>query len=106
MVAAKLRWPRGRRLPGQRLLWEGANDAKVSAEKVAKPADTKAKKSEKALADADQKQIQREQSIAARLDMISATVGSKCRVVLFWLLTQACIADICLLSLVCFFVVQ
>jgi hypothetical protein len=41
------------------------------------------KKAEKALADADQKQVQREQSIAARLDKISVAVGSKCRVALF-----------------------
>jgi hypothetical protein len=37
--------------------WEGTNAAKVSAEKVAKSAETKAKKTEKALADANQKQI-------------------------------------------------
>jgi hypothetical protein len=58
----------------------------VSAEKVAKSAKTKAKKAEKALADADQKRVQREQSIAERLDKISVLVGSKCHVYSFWLL--------------------
>jgi hypothetical protein len=44
-------------LNAARETWEGANAAKVSAEKVAKSAETKAKKAEKALADADQRQI-------------------------------------------------
>jgi hypothetical protein len=79
------------KLKAAREAWEGANTAKVSAEKIAKSAETKAKKAKKALADADQKQIQREQSIAAHLDKISVAVGSKCRVVLFWLLAQTCI---------------
>jgi membrane protein involved in colicin uptake len=78
-------------LNAAREAWEGANAAKVSAEKVAKSAETKAKKAEKALADADKRQIQREQSIAAHLDKISVVVGSKCHVVLFWLLAQTCI---------------
>jgi uncharacterized membrane protein YgaE (UPF0421/DUF939 family) len=86
--------------------WEGANAAKVSAEKVAKSAKTKAKKATKALADANQKQIQQKQSIAAHLDKSSIAVGSKCHIILFWLLAQNCIADICLLSFACFSVVQ
>jgi hypothetical protein len=86
--------------------WEGANATKVSAEKVAKLAETKAKKAKKALADADQKQIQREQSIAAHLDKISVAVGSKCCFVLFGYLLRLAFADICLLSFACFSVVQ
>jgi hypothetical protein len=35
--------------------WEGTNAAKIAAEKVAKSAEIKAKKAEKALSDADQK---------------------------------------------------
>jgi hypothetical protein len=93
-------------LNAAREAWEGANAAKVAAEKAAKSAETKAKKAEKALSDADQKRVRREQAIAERLDKISVLVGSKCRVVLFWLLAQTCIADIYLLSLACFFVVQ
>jgi hypothetical protein len=74
------------KLNDAREAWEVSNAAMVSAEKIAKSAETKAKKAEKALADADQRQIQREQSIAAHLDKISVVVGNKCHVVLFWLL--------------------
>jgi hypothetical protein len=81
-------------LNAAREAWEGANAAKVAAEKVAKSAETKARKAEKALSDAEQKRVQREQAIAKRLDKISVLVGSKCHVVLFWLLAQTCIADI------------
>jgi hypothetical protein len=42
---------------------ENANAAKVSAERDAKSAVTRAKKAEKALADANQKQIKWEQSV-------------------------------------------
>jgi hypothetical protein len=69
--------------------WESANAAKVSAEKAAKSAETRAKKAEKALADAHQKQAKREQSVAELLDKISVSVGSKCRVTPFWILTRA-----------------
>jgi hypothetical protein len=63
--------------------WESANAGKVSAEKAAKSAKTKAKKAEKALADAHQKQAKREQSVAEKLDKISVSVGSKCRITPF-----------------------
>jgi hypothetical protein len=71
--------------------WEGADAAKVAAEKATNSAETKAKKAEKALTDADQKRVQREQAIAERLDKISVLVGSKCRVVLFCLLAHTSI---------------
>jgi hypothetical protein len=51
---------------------------KVSAERAAKSAETRAKKAEKALADANQKQIKQEQSVVKRLNEISTSVGSKC----------------------------
>jgi chromosome segregation ATPase len=70
-------------LNASREAWEGANAAKVAAEKATKSAETKAKKAEKALADADQKRVHREQAIAKRLDKISVLVGSKCRIALF-----------------------
>jgi hypothetical protein len=89
-------------LNATREAWEGANATKVATKKVAKSAETKAKKAEKALSDADQKRVQRKQAIAERLDKISVLVGSKCCVCLFWLLAQICIADIfvCFLWLV------
>jgi hypothetical protein len=84
-------------LTAAREAWESANAAKVSAEKVAKLAETKAKKDEKALADADQKRIQREQSIAEHLDKITVLVGSKFRVIHFGYLFMPVFADISLL---------
>jgi ABC-type bacteriocin/lantibiotic exporter with double-glycine peptidase domain len=86
-------------LKAAREAWEGANAAKVSAEKVANSEETKAKKAEKALADADQKRVQREQSIAESLDKISIAVGSKCRVIPFGYSLRLVLADICLLPL-------
>jgi hypothetical protein len=81
-------------LNASREAWEGANAMKVAAEKVAKSAETKAKKAEKALSDAGQKRVQREQTITERLDKISVLVGSKCCICLFLLLAQICTADI------------
>jgi hypothetical protein len=66
-----------------RKAWDVATAAKVAAEKYAKSAATKAKKAEKALADADQGRVQREQAITKRLNQISALAGGKYRVVLF-----------------------
>jgi hypothetical protein len=70
-------------LDASRKAWDIATAAKVAAEKTAKSAETKAKKAEKALADADQRRVQREQTIAKRLDKISALVGGKYHVVPF-----------------------
>jgi hypothetical protein len=69
-------------LVAAREAWEGANATKVAAEKIAKSAETKAKKAEKALSDTDQKRVQRERTIAEWLDKISVLVGSKCHVAL------------------------
>jgi hypothetical protein len=46
------------KLNAAREAWEGANTTKVAAEKVAKSAETKAKKAEKTLSDADHKRVQ------------------------------------------------
>jgi hypothetical protein len=46
-------------------------------EKSAKVATTKAKKAEKALADANQEHIQREEAITKRLNQVSALAGGK-----------------------------
>jgi hypothetical protein len=69
--------------------WDIATAAKVAAKKTTKSAETKAKKAEKELADADQRRVRREQTIAKRLDKISVLVGGKCRVVPF-LSTRSC----------------
>jgi chromosome segregation ATPase len=76
-------------LDASRKAWDIATAAKVAAEKTAKSAETKAKKAEKALANADQRRFRREQTIAKLLDKISALVGGKYRVVPFCLLAHA-----------------
>jgi hypothetical protein len=75
--------------------WECANAAKVSSEKDAKSAETRAKKAKKALAESQQKQAKREQSVAERLDKISVSVGSKCHIALFQYLLRLSLADMC-----------
>jgi hypothetical protein len=64
--------------------WESATASKVSTEKAVKAAEAKAKRAKKALSDAEQKRLQREQSIAERLDSISAAVGSKYCAISSW----------------------
>jgi hypothetical protein len=63
--------------------WDIANAAKVTTEKTAKSVEIKAKKAEKALADADQRHVRREQMIDKHLDKISVLVDGKCHVVPF-----------------------
>jgi hypothetical protein len=57
--------------------WDIATAAKTTAEKYAKAAVTKAKKAEKALANANQGCIQREEAITKRLNQVSALAGGK-----------------------------
>jgi multidrug efflux pump subunit AcrA (membrane-fusion protein) len=70
-------------LNASREAWDIATAAKVATEKTAKSAETKAKKAEKALADADQRRVRRKQTIAKRLNKISALFGGKYHVVPF-----------------------
>jgi hypothetical protein len=64
-------------LEASRKAWDVATAAKTTAEKSTKLALARAKKAEKALADANQEHIQREQAITERLNKISALVRSK-----------------------------
>jgi hypothetical protein len=57
--------------------WDVATAAKATAEKSAKAATTKAKKAERALADANQGRIQREEAITKRLNQVSALAGGE-----------------------------
>jgi hypothetical protein len=57
--------------------WDVATAAKATAEKSAKAATTKAKKAEKALADANQGRIQREEAITKHLNQVSALAGGE-----------------------------
>jgi hypothetical protein len=70
-------------LEASRKAWDVATAAKVAAEKSAKSAAAKEKKAEKALADADQGHVQREQARAKCLNQISTLAGGKYRIVLF-----------------------
>jgi uncharacterized protein YlxW (UPF0749 family) len=58
-----------------RKAFDAATAAKVSAEKSNKSALTKAKKAEKALADAKKEHLQREQAVGERLNTMSAAAG-------------------------------
>jgi hypothetical protein len=57
--------------------WDVATAAKATAEKTAKASATKAKIAEKALADANQVRIQREEAIIERLNRILSLAGGK-----------------------------
>jgi hypothetical protein len=66
--------------------YDAAATAKANAEKSQKSALSKAKKAEKALADANKDHAQREQAVAERLHTISTAAESKC----FRLLLHCC----------------
>jgi hypothetical protein len=66
--------------------FDAATAAKVSAEKSNKLALAKAKKAEKALADANKEHLQREQAVAERLNTMSAAAGGTYRTFLLLLL--------------------
>jgi Flp pilus assembly protein TadB len=86
-------------LKASREAWESANTAKVSDERATKLAESRAKKAEKALTDADQKRPKREQSITKRFDKIFVIVGSQCRTTPLEYLFMLSFANICLLIL-------
>jgi hypothetical protein len=71
--------------------YDVATTAKASAEKSQKSALGKAKKAEKALADANKEHSQREQAVTERLRMMStATEGKYLPCLLFRLLLHCC----------------
>jgi hypothetical protein len=67
----------GAELKASQNAWDVANAAKATTEKSAKAATTKAKKAEKALVDANQERIQREEAITKRLNQVLALAGGK-----------------------------
>jgi hypothetical protein len=81
-------------LEASRKAWDVATAAKVAAEKFAKSVAAKAKKAEKALADADQGYVQREQAIIQRLNQILALAGGKYRAVFFSSICSFCYLQI------------
>jgi hypothetical protein len=64
-------------LEASRKAWDVTTAAKTTAEKSTKSALVRAKKAEKALADANQERIQREQAVTKCLNKISALAGGK-----------------------------
>jgi hypothetical protein len=80
-------------LNASRKAFDVATAAKASAEKSHKSALANAKKAEKDLADANKEHLQREQAMAERLHMMSATAGgthSSCTLLLLLLLSCSC----------------
>jgi hypothetical protein len=63
--------------------------------RITKAAETKAKKVEKALAEATQKQARREQAVVERLDEICMSVGSMCFVL------SLCLAKVTSVDMLC-----
>jgi hypothetical protein len=89
-------------LEASRKAWDAASAAKTTAEKSTKSALAKAKKAEKALADANQERIQREQDVTKCLNKISALAGGKYHAFPFFadlpilILTNVCFLIFCL----------
>jgi chromosome segregation ATPase len=65
------------KLKASQKAWDVATAAKATTEKSAKAVMAKAKKAEKALADANQGCIQREEAITDRLNRISSLAGGE-----------------------------
>jgi hypothetical protein len=93
-------------LEASRKSWDVSIAAKVAAENSAKLVATKAKKAEKALADADQGRVQREQAITKRLNQISALLVVSIVMFSFCLFAHSstcwCLLIISCLCLLCF----
>jgi hypothetical protein len=92
-------------LEASRKAFDAAAVAKTTAEKSTKSALARAKKSEKALADANQGRIQREQAVVERLNKISALAGGNYHAFPFFvdlpilILTDICFLIFCLCPL-------
>jgi septal ring factor EnvC (AmiA/AmiB activator) len=94
-------------LEASRKAWDVATTAKAAAEKSTKSVAAKANKAEKALADADQGRVQREQAITKCLNQISALASGKYHAILFLVyLLILRLAGVCSLSFVSAFCVS
>jgi hypothetical protein len=89
-------------IEASRKAWDVAAAAKTTAEKLTKSTLARAKKAEKALADANQGRIQREQAVIECLNKISALAGGKYHTFPFFIglpiliLTDVCFLIFCL----------
>jgi hypothetical protein len=92
-------------LEASRKAFDAAAAAKTTAKKSTKSALAKAKKAEKALADANQGHIQREQAVTERLNKILALAGDKFHAFPFFvdlpilIVTDACFLTFCICPL-------
>jgi CHASE3 domain sensor protein len=81
-------------LAASRTAFDAATAAKVNAEKSAKSALAKAKKTENDLANANKEHLQREQAVAERLNQMSTAAGGTCYnfsfILSVFLLSYAC----------------
>jgi hypothetical protein len=83
-------------LKASRKAWDVAAATKTTAEKSTKSALARAKKAEKALADANQERIQREHAITKHLNKILALAGGKYHAFPFFVdLPILILADVC-----------
>jgi hypothetical protein len=93
-------------LEASRKAWDAATVAKTTAEKSTKLALVRAKKAEKALADANKEHIQREQAVTERLNKMSVLAGGKYHAFPFFVeLPILILADVCFFSVFVFLVI-
>jgi hypothetical protein len=86
-------------LKASRKAWDAATAAKTTAEKSTKSALARAKKPEKALADANKERIRREQAVTERLNKISALARDEYHAFPFFVeLPILILADVCFFS--------
>jgi hypothetical protein len=86
-------------LEASRKAWDAATATKTTAEKSTKSTLARAKKAEKALADANKERIQKEQAVTERLNKISALAGGKYHAFPFFVdLPTLILADVCFFS--------
>jgi hypothetical protein len=93
-------------LEASRKAWDAATAAKTTAEKSTKSTLARAKKAEKAIADANKERIQWEQAVIERLNKMSALAGGKYHAFPFFVeLHILIIADLCFFSVFVFLII-
>jgi uncharacterized protein YlxW (UPF0749 family) len=89
-------------LEASRKAWDAVTAANTTAKKSTKSALARAKKAEKALADANKEHIQWEQAVTERLNKMSALAGGKYHAFPFFIeLPILILADVCFFLCLC-----
>jgi hypothetical protein len=87
-------------LEASKKTWDATTAAKTTAEKSTKSALARAKKAEKALADANKERVQREHAVTECLNKMSALAGGKYHAFPFFVeLPVLILADVCFFSI-------